>query len=327
MRRLLINEELRAIARDYKKAMNSKFRKKPVGKLVDLLNKLDAAADEEEVEYIQHIIDEYDNIILLEPDKYDEYQRLFFGKGNLNKIVIKKIQDKKTGKEKNQELKLHEAIVECMRYSDVRDKVYPELFDRLHLRTCPYCNAQYLVPVERKTGLKGTYQLDHGYPKSKYPWLCTTFFNLIPSCASCNQAKGNDDSVDYKFYTNNPQELYPFTFILDKTSIVKYLLYQDENKLKTHLTTSELRISGFEQSFGIDSLYRSFNDVVEEVIWKSRIYNDSYKKSIMAALYKKFPYHCDFKRFILGNYTDKKDILKRPLALLVGDIARQLGII
>ena len=324
MRRLLINEELREIAVDYKKAMSQQFRAKPVDKLKDIQNRLDKTADADEITYIQHIIDEYDKIILLEPDKFDEYQEKYFGKGDLNKTVVKKVKDRKTKKEKDYEQKLHEAIVECLRYDDVREKIYPELFDRLHLRTCPYCNAQYLVTVIRKTGLKGTFQLDHGYPKSKYPWLCTTFFNLVPSCASCNQTKGNDDTVRYTFYTNDPKELYPFSFVLEKASIVKYLLCQDEKELKTSLDT---KIAGFERAFGINSLYSSFSDVVEEIIWKSRIYNDSFKKSIKDSLSKDFPYCGDFKRFITGNYTDKKDILKRPLALLVGDIARQIKLI
>lgn len=327
MKRLLINDELREIAKDYKKSMAKKFRAKPVDKLETLKGKLDATNDADEIAYIQHIIDNYDEIIMLDPDQFDKYQEDYFDKGNINKTIVKKVVNKNTKEEKEHEMKLHEAIVECMRYTDVRDKIYPELFYRLNLRTCPYCNAQYLVTIERKTGLKGTYQLDHGYPKSKYPWLCTTFFNLVPSCSSCNQAKGNDDKVDYKFYTSNPKELYPFSFVLNKASIIRYLLYQDEKVLSVELKPMEVRLAGYEKAFGINSLYSSFNDVIEEIVWKSRIYNDSFKKNIKASLGRSFPYSGDFARFITGNYTDRKDILKRPLALLVGDISRQLRVI
>jgi hypothetical protein len=67
MRRLLINDELRDIAADYKKAMSLQFRTKPVDKLKDLQNRLDKTADADEITYIQHIIDEYDKIIRKRP--------------------------------------------------------------------------------------------------------------------------------------------------------------------------------------------------------------------------------------------------------------------
>ena len=35
----------------------------------------------------------------------------------------------------------------------------------------------------------------------------------------------------------------------------------------------------------------------------------------------------DFNRFILSNYDKNEDILKRPFAKMVQDIAKQLGII
>jgi hypothetical protein len=39
-------------------------------------------------------------------------------------------------------------------------------------------------------------EIDHFYPKDKYPFLAVSFFNLIPSCLTCNglSAMSNTDS-------------------------------------------------------------------------------------------------------------------------------------
>ena len=179
---------------------------------------------------------------------------------------------------------------------------------------------------ERKAGERGNFQLDHAYPKSRYPWLCTTFFNMVPSCGSYNLAKHADAPL-YNFYTNDYAKLYPFHFRLEAKSLLRYLLTQDEKNLKIKLDTKEAGLDNYEQAFSIESLYSAYNDVVEEIIWKARIYNESFKANLEESLGRLFPYCGDFTRFIVGNYTEPRDILKRPLALLMGDIARQLKLI
>lgn len=326
MKRLLIDDRLRDLAKRYKKALAKKFTAKPTKKLEDLKSQLDPVAFAEERTYIQNIIDHYDDIILLEPDKFDDFHSEFFDKADVSKVVIKKVKDRKTKKTKNEEKKLHERIVECMRYDDIRTNIYPLFFLKLNLHTCPYCNAQYLDVVERRAGERGTFQLDHAYPKSKYPWLCTTFFNLVPSCGSCNLVK-RDDAPKYNFYTNDYGKLYPFYFRLETKSLLRYLLTQDVKMLEIKLETKEEELNNYEQAFSIENLYSAYNDVVEEIIWKAKIYNESFKANLEESLGKLFPYCGDFTRFIVGNYTEPRDILKRPLALLMGDIARQLKLI
>lgn len=43
----------------------------------------------------------------------------------------------------------------------------------------------------------GYYDLDHGKPKAKYPYLCTSFFNLQPACPSCNRKKSDDVKKEF----------------------------------------------------------------------------------------------------------------------------------
>ena len=79
--------------------------------------------------------------------------------------------------------------------------------------------------------------------------------------------------------------------------------------------------------FHISTQYQAHKEMVEELIWKKQIYNstflDIYKDSFKQLGFKQ----TDFNRFILSNYDKDEDILKRPLAKMVQDIAKQLGII
>lgn len=55
-------------------------------------------------------------------------------------------------------------------------------------------NAKGRCPICGGGKLKN---LDHFLPKSKYPLLCVTPINLIPTCRDCNMEKGAEVSDDY----------------------------------------------------------------------------------------------------------------------------------
>lgn len=54
------------------------------------------------------------------------------------------------------------------------------------------------------------FDLDHFFPKEKYPYLAISFYNLIPICKWCNYIKNNDDVLDEK------EDIYhPYFWYLD----------------------------------------------------------------------------------------------------------------
>ncbi|MDQ7066856.1 MAG: hypothetical protein Q9M40_01995 [Sulfurimonas sp.] len=55
-----------------------------------------------------------------------------------------------------------------------------KLVKSLNLSVCPYCNRNTIYNITNKN--RRTSDLDHFYPKSKYPFLAVSFYNLIPSC-------------------------------------------------------------------------------------------------------------------------------------------------
>ncbi|SHO58728.1 hypothetical protein [Vibrio quintilis] len=80
---------------------------------------------------------------------------------------------------------------------------------------CPYCNANSVTIVENTNDKGGEFRLlfdlDHFYPKSKYPYLALSFYNHIPSCKTCNTTyKG---SKDFKISTH----IHPFHRCFDSS--------------------------------------------------------------------------------------------------------------
>ena len=178
-----------------------------------------------------------------------------------------------------------------------------------------------------------TYTLDHYMPKSDFPYLASSFFNLYPCCSTCNQFKSNKAPI-FELYvkpTDSLEKRNPFTFHLDKHSFIKYSMSGDPSDLNVSLVTNTgiptQELDNFENCFHLSMLYTNYNDTVEEVIWKYRMYNKAGRKALQDAFSSILPHQTDFNRFILGNYDREEDLQKRPLAKLVQDVARQLGIL
>ena len=72
---------------------------------------------------------------------------------------------------------------------------FMEHFKKLNIKSCPFCNNNYIYFYEEDAKKFNTLAtLEHYYPKSKYPHLSLSFYNLIPSCNTCNSKfKGSDE--------------------------------------------------------------------------------------------------------------------------------------
>jgi hypothetical protein len=121
--------------------------------------------------------------------------------------------------------------------------------------------------------------------------------------------------------------LNPYKFRLDDMPLLNYLLTWDAEQLKIDFVdkTTGLR-PDYDKDFHVQKLYNNFKTEVEDVIWRNRIYNAKMVEAMQqSGVYKIKPQ--DANRFIIGNYDREEDVMKRPLAKLTQDIARQLGLI
>ena len=329
MRRILITKEVVELAKDYADNLFKDRRSDfvmPLEKLNALSTELRNYNFDFFAYYVDNIIEFYPTILILTPAEFDDYYNDLFvlvpddeeTNAALFSMIIRTSSHPRG-------IKFYEAVVEAMRYNDVQSTEIRPYLKKLGIKACVYCNAAYAIATNDN---KATFQVDHYYPKSKYPFLCTSFFNLFPSCMHCNQIKSKNTGYDYCLYTDDPAKVNPFYFTIDDKSIVKYMLTHNSEVLKFKLNSNpEEDADSHSSFFRLTGLYPHFSDAAEEVIWKAKIYDKTYQAQLMKAYKRKFPYNMDdFKRFYLGFYPDEKDVNMRPLTLLMQGIAKDMNL-
>ena len=108
------------------------------------------------------------------------------------RIMIQSIDSKIQTLTANQKKEIYEKIKKLFNYSDkYQSKVLTPFFtENFNFRTCFYCNKDFITNFKKeKNELVSTFQLDHFYDKGTYPYLALSFYNLIPSCPTCNSSK------------------------------------------------------------------------------------------------------------------------------------------
>lgn len=219
-------------------------------------------------------------------------------------------------------------LINRLGYKELRDSFYPDYFEKIGIKSCVYCNSQLALTVRNVDGEKNAkFQVDHYYPKSEYPCFSISFYNLYPVCGPCNNSKSSN-SVIFNLYSNNFIDYTSsnFKFSLDKKSLLKYRINGINSELKIVFT--EPHNANFNNTFAINGIYDTQKDIAEELVLKSMIYNKAYTDSLKNGLTKLYKKKAPMlERLIIGNYTDERDIHKRPMSKFVQDIARQLKLI
>lgn len=335
MIRILVDENVRKIADEY--AGNVFRRKKSFRQPLDLLCdfRKDALEQQDDTngrvlcKYVERIIEKHSDLLHAEPDAMNCFINEFNGilevEGRDSEILINK--EIKYGK-KNQ--KFHEWIVKLMRYDYVCHGIIPYL-QKINIRTCVYCNAQYAATVKKQDGTyEAFYELDHFHPKSLYPFLCTNFYNLQPCCGACNKHKSNNKS-SFNLYTNNVAEATnPFLFSVDRESVVNAYLASkntDDIQICFDAPGNTALKDNHEDCFHITALYTAFKDVAEEIIWKRKAWDETYML-MMERQYKGLSIPKTVQqRIIFGFYMEEANIHLRPLTKLQQDLYKQQDLV
>ena len=196
------------------------------------------------------------------------------------------------------------------------------------INTCPYCNRGYIFIVKSDSAIgKLRPEIDHFFPKSIYPYLAMSFYNLIPSCSICNHTKKSKDP--YLDNLLSPYEIdystFKFTYNLKNLNFYQI----KERKFNINLDSFDIQLNGLNieymnKYFKLDLLYEQHKDVVLEILIK----RTEYPKSYIENLKKDFKFTDDeIYRFLLCNYKKNEDLHKRPLSKLTKDIAEELKLI
>ena len=241
-------------------------------------------------------------------------------------------------------------LKECLKksYSRIDSTLRKKIIDLKNVSVCPYCNRNYISStykflqcnncnqellvidgtekeclgckqeINGQTKVVNTAQLDHFFPKDSYPLFAVSFYNLIPSCYSCNHVKSNKDLEYSPYDTSFSVDDVKFTYIPKSTDKIEIKIDSRNPDFK-----NGIRI------LGIEELYQSHIDVVNELIWKKEVYTDSYRDGLSKILNQTNLElsETELNRFITGHYTDKENYGKRPLSKMVADISKEIGLV
>jgi hypothetical protein len=324
MKQILINSNIENLAKNYKNNFSVK-KQDIVNSLEDLKNKY---TNHDEILYLNNIINNYDKIIIAKPSEIVSKWIGVFGV-----IPDYEYEDKC----------FYKSIVDAMRYNDVRSIYFIKFLKEFEINCCIYCHMQSTLITEilykRTTPLedgtikmrgdlrkyKAFLELDHFYSKSEFPFLSTSFYNLYPVCSNCNKSKAKKKIDYFDFYIDDIANEQKFQFYITEESKVKYLTSNNREDFEIKLSHPNKEIkNNYNNDFNIELTYNKQKDIVEELFFKQKQYTKIYKESVEDILDMNSTDEYMFKRIILGNYFDEKDIHKRPLAKFYQDIAKNL---
>lgn len=108
-----------------------------------------------------------------------------------------------------------------------------QLIMELGLNVCPYCNRQYISTYYSQKG-RTRGDLDHFFPKTLYPFLSLSFYNLIPSCKVCNSSLKGSKEFEYGKYIHPYEEGFEdkviFTYNIEEVES-----FTDQDKINIEL--------------------------------------------------------------------------------------------
>jgi len=238
-----------------------------------------------------------------------------------------------------------EKIKNIFRYKEKYQSAVltPFFTDNFNFRTCFYCNKDFITNFEKnKDTYASTFQLDHFYDKRKYPYLALSFYNLIPSCSSCNSGtvKGTKDCFKYdksiqKEAFKNELCLAPnhTDFHFDKK--VKFKLLLNNNCKNLQIKTKEdietplkenysNKHEKYIEIFKLNERYQAHKDIVYEMIRNAQLYPESRLKELQDLT--GIPYQ-QIKKDIFNLIDEDADLSKEPFSKLIKDISQELKLI
>lgn len=191
----------------------------------------------------------------------------------------------------------------------------------LAMNTCPYCNRQYTFTICSDQGnLKTRPELDHFYPKSVYPYFALSFYNLIPSCPTCNRIKLEHELDHHPYMHEFGSESKFIVRTIDGCDINPWVIGKEDITIDFSSKNKNIK------RLGLTELYNEHVDYVVEIMDKCVAYNASYYESLTDSFKGLAKTDDEIERIIWGSYLEIAEHKKRPLSKLTRDILDQFGI-
>lgn len=158
--------------------------------------------------------------------------------------------------------------------------------------------------------------------------MSISVYNLIPSCALCNNGKRNSSPDRILYPYEESFETKEIRFQAD--NIVPYILREDNDisislvALETPNENKSDIISAYNEDFKIEALYKLHSEEARKIIEKKYIFNDEALESICRS-YSDAVYDKKYlKELIFGKY-EVEDFINHPLSKFTSDIFEQIS--
>lgn len=222
-------------------------------------------------------------------------------------------------------------LVFVQMFEDYTKKHAYRYFERLNIRTCPYCNRNYTFTLKKKdstTDFATRPELDHFHDKSTYPLLALSFYNLVPSCHECNHGKLGKvigvnpyfKGIDSKIKIASPDDIHR---IMNANELRAVKNIADFHVVFDNPSEDEKKNI---KNLGLAALYNEHKDYVMEIIDKAVTYDHYLEEGLVDNFQGIFHSPHEVHNFVFGKYLAMDEFEKRPLARLTNDVLEQLGI-
>ena len=221
---------------------------------------------------------------------------------------------------KKDKKKIHPFFIKTG-YENWFQKKYSKLFlDKLDRDTCTYCNRNYTLNlVDSRTRA----ELDHWFPKDKYPLLALSFFNLIPSCHSCNHIKGSpninwDEALNEYVHPYLIEKNQNFKFSFDfNTSLNDYKV--EIEVVKNSKIEKTLKANKLKEIYSSNS-----NKELKDLIDLRYKYSDNYIDILINKTFNGLLTEEEIYRMLFGIEITEETYHKRPFSKFKHDIIEEL---
>lgn len=207
------------------------------------------------------------------------------------------------------------------------ERVAYYFFKKLGIRTCPYCNRQYTFTIS-SSHANTSPEYDHFYEKSKFPILAVSFYNLVPSCHTCNHVKGIQDIRINPFF-HEMQGRFSIVHAQSNAELRGCELNERVKKVDWKLKFKETNDADERniEALGLQELYEQHDDYIDEMIAKTQAYNIYAREALVSAFQGAGYMERDVQNFVWGPYLDTAKYKERPLSKLTHDLLEQFEII
>jgi len=260
------------------------------------------------IAFVKHFFDNKDSVI--------ENKTIFFG-SNKDNNCIANTYDKVCNIVEKKVIKQYFIG----KYTDLRgDKPFKKLMDDVvNIKVCLYCNINYTYAVDDGVSKRLLYQLDHFHSKDTFPWLALSFWNLIPSCSTCNASYKLTRALKIHPYANEISA--PFSYkpngVPDKEENINVVFEGSSPDEREDITT-----------LGLVERYNKHKNIVVELYEKRQKYTDTQIKELLDFDKEKklFENETEIKQLVFG-YVPKNEFHNNSLSKFRFDIAKEMNLI